>query len=120
MPVDVVGAETLREGDGLALSSRNRYLSDEERTSALALSRALTAGQAAGELGADAVLATASAVLAATAGLDVDYLALRDTDLNEAPAEGEARLLVAAKVGTTRLIDNVAVGLGRRDDATPH
>ncbi|MEP6666831.1 MAG: pantoate--beta-alanine ligase [Nocardioidaceae bacterium] len=112
LPIDIVGAETVREADGLALSSRNGYLSHEERTSALALNRALTAGRAAGPQGADDVLAAASAALAATSGLDVDYVTLRGADLEEAPTEGEARLLVAAKVGGTRLIDNVAVGLG--------
>ncbi len=120
MPIDIVGVETVREADGLALSSRNHYLSPEERVSALALSRALAAGRAASQQGADGVLAAASAELA-HAALDVDYLALRGVDLQDAPAVGEARLLVAAKIGTTRLIDNTAVVLdpnARRDAPT--
>ena len=112
MGVDVVGGETVREDGGLALSSRNAYLDAAQRQQALALSRALLAGAAAGESGAARVLAEASAVLDAAAGVDLDYLALTSSDLGEPPATGEARLLVAARVGTTRLIDNVAVHLG--------
>ncbi len=112
MGVDVVGGETVREDGGLALSSRNAYLDAAQRQQALALSRALRAGAAAGGSGAARVLAEASAVLDAAAGVDLDYLALTSSDLGEPPATGEARLLVAAKVGTTRLIDNVAVHLG--------
>jgi pantoate--beta-alanine ligase len=110
--VQVVGAETVREDGGLALSSRNVYLDPPGRQLALALSRALRAGADAGARGAAAVLADATAVLDAASGLDVDYLALTAPDLGEPPAYGEARLLVAATVGGTRLIDNVAVHLG--------
>jgi len=112
LPVEVVGVETVREPDGLALSSRNRYLSDAERVSASALSRALVAGQAAGPRGPRAVVAAAETVLAADPGVAVDYLTLRAADLSDAPSSGDARLLVAATVGTTRLIDNVAVSVG--------
>jgi pantoate--beta-alanine ligase len=112
MPVDVVGAETVREDDGLALSSRNAYLSDTERVVALTLSTALRAGQAATSDGPDGVLHAARSVLEAEPGLELDYLALTDPGLTPAPAGGEARLLVAARVGATRLIDNVAVDLG--------
>jgi pantoate--beta-alanine ligase len=110
--VDVVAAPTVREPDGLALSSRNRYLSTVDRTVAAAIPAALRAAAAAGPEGAAAVLATGGAALAAAGGIEVDYLALRAPDLGPAPATGRARLLVAAKVGTTRLIDNVAVDLG--------
>jgi pantoate--beta-alanine ligase len=110
--VEVVAAPTVREPDGLALSSRNRYLSTAERERAAAIPAALRAAAAAGPDGADAVLATGGAALAAAAGIDVDYLALRAPDLTAAPATGAARLLVAARVGTTRLIDNVPVHLG--------
>jgi len=107
--VRIVGAPTVRDPDGLALSSRNRYLSPEQRQQALALSRALRAGAAEGSSGAGAVLKAATEELR---GIDVDYLALRGVDLGPAPAAGAARLLVAARVGTTRLIDNVPLTLG--------
>lgn len=110
MPHDIVGAPIVREPDGLAMSSRNVYLSDADRAQALALFRALEAGAAAGRDGVDAVLAAARAELA---GVDVYYLELRTPDLALAPSSGEARLLVAARFGTTRLIDNRAVRLGK-------
>jgi pantoate--beta-alanine ligase len=106
---EIVGVPTVREADGLALSSRNRYLSDVDRVSALALSRALAAGAAEGPHGAEAVLAAASKELV---GLAVDYLELTDPALGPAPERGPARLLVAANVGQTRLIDNVGLWMG--------
>nr|WP_155073660.1 pantoate--beta-alanine ligase [Streptomyces taklimakanensis] len=124
-PVEIVGVPTVREADGLALSSRNRYLSPEERTTALALARALFAGRdalAAGG-GPREVRAAAEEVLAAAAAaeppLETDYLALVDpSDFTEVPDgsdahEGETVLAVAARVGTTRLIDNVRLRFGR-------
>jgi len=111
LPVQVVGAPTVREPDGLALSSRNRFLSPEQRRVALALSTALRTGTAAGPGGPDAVRRAAADVLAAEPAIEPDYLALTSPDLGPAPAQGDARLLVAARVGTTRLIDNVAVTL---------
>ncbi|PBC79105.1 pantoate--beta-alanine ligase [Streptomyces sp. TLI_235] len=110
--VEVVGVPTVREEDGLALSSRNRFLSDTERAQALALSGALFAGRDAGAQGAKAVREAAAAVLDAAEGVTPDYLALIDPDsFTEAPDDftGEAVLAVAAKVGSTRLIDNVGV-----------
>ncbi|HJQ44388.1 MAG TPA: pantoate--beta-alanine ligase [Jatrophihabitantaceae bacterium] len=108
----IVGVPTVREPDGLALSSRNRYLSVDERAEALTLSRALFAGrEAAPDGGATAALAAARAELAAHPAVDVDYLELRGPDLDPDPEQGPARLLVAARVGTTRLIDNVEVVL---------
>ncbi len=115
--VEVVGVETVREHDGLALSSRNRYLDDDERRAALALSRALRGRcRSAGPEGAEAVLAAARAVLdePEAESVDVDYLELTAPDLGPVPDSGEARLLVAARVGTTRLIDNTALTLGDR------
>jgi len=107
---EIVGRPIVREPDGLALSSRNRYLNPEERASATALSRALFAGAAAGG-DSSRVLAAAHAVFEATSGVAVDYLELRSPDLGPAPTTGPARLLVAAKVGPVRLIDNVAIEL---------
>jgi pantoate--beta-alanine ligase len=107
--VGIAGVPTVREPDGLAMSSRNVYLSAEDRVRALALSRALAAGRATGGSGRD-VLAAAWAVLR-EAGVDPDYLDLRATDLSDAPEHGAARLLVAARIGTTRLIDNTAIEL---------
>jgi pantoate--beta-alanine ligase len=110
--VEVVGIPTVREDDGMALSSRNRYLAPEQRSAAAAISAALRAGAAAGPEGADSVLAAARAVLGAEPSLLQDYLELTDTDLGPAPAAGPARLLVAARAGATRLLDNIAVNLG--------
>ena len=110
-PLAVVGVPTVREPDGLALSSRNAYLSAEQRPVAAALQRALAAGAGVSARGPEAVLAAARAVLDAEPGVSVDYLALRDPDLGPDPTAGRARLLVAARVGSTRLIDNVPVQL---------
>ncbi|WP_051751561.1 pantoate--beta-alanine ligase [Streptosporangium amethystogenes] len=112
LPVSVVGAPTVREPDGLALSSRNRYLSPEDRVAGLALSRALNAG--AGQRTPVEIRRTALAVLAAEPSLAVDYLVLVDpatfTEVGDGHA-GEAVLAVAARVGSTRLIDNVTLTL---------
>jgi len=116
--VEVVGVPTVREADGLALSSRNRYLDPAQRAAAVVLSRALRAGADAGPEGEDAVLAAAEAALATEPSLTLDYLALTDPDLGPAPAAGTARLLVAARAGTTRLIDNVPVSLGTGEGAS--
>ncbi len=112
----VVGVPTVREADGLALSSRNRYLSEGERAAATALSAALVAGAHVSGQGAAAVLRAAAETLAAEPGVVVDYLELRAPDLGPAPENGDARLLVAARVGSTRLIDNVPVLLGTGDE----
>jgi len=107
VPVDVVGAPIVRDEDGIALSSRNAYLSDDERRRALALSRALRATGSVEE-----ILAQARRTLAET---DVDYVALVDPEtFAEVPTGfvGQALLLVAATVGSTRLIDNAIVEVG--------
>jgi pantoate--beta-alanine ligase len=112
LAVEVVAAPTVRADDGMALSSRNRYLDTTQRRAAAALSRALCAGRAAGAAGPRAVLAAARDVLRAEPAVAVDYLSLRSPELGEPAAPGPGRLLVAATVGATRLIDNVAVELG--------
>ncbi len=109
--VDIVPVPIVRESDGLALSSRNAYLTEAERRQALALSRALFAGRDAAGDGAAAVLAVAQEVLDAEPQVEVDYLALTDPELEAPPQRGEARLLVASRVGATRLIDNVGFTL---------
>jgi pantoate--beta-alanine ligase len=119
MDVEVVGAETVREPSGLALSSRNAYLSAGDRDLADALSRALRAGAGAGADGPAAVLRAARRVLAAAPGVGLDYLALTSPDLADPPPYGDARLLVAARVGATRLIDNTSVRLGGDSSSSP-
>jgi pantoate--beta-alanine ligase len=114
--VQVVGAETERESDGLALSSRNRYLTEEQRRDAVALSRALRAAQDAAAYGAGAALAAAQAELDRAQHLEVDYLALTDPQLGAfdppSATSAEARILVAARLGATRLIDNMPLVIG--------
>ena len=117
--VEVVGVPTVREDDGLALSSRNRYLTPELRRAAAAISAALRAGAAAGPRGADAVLTAARSVLAGAPELVPDYLELTDPDLGPAPTAGSARLLVAARAGTTRLLDNAHVDLAAAHPPAP-
>jgi pantoate--beta-alanine ligase len=101
----------VRESDGLALSSRNAYLSAEQRQAALSLSWGLAAAEGAfksGERDAAKLVAAARAKLEAAPGVRIDYLELRDADeLSEvARVEKPAVMAVAAFVGTTRLIDN--------------
>ncbi len=113
MGIEIIGAETVREPDGLALSSRNRYLDAEQRRVALALSRALRAAQERAPYGVPAARWAAMSVLNVEPGLELDYLALTSPDLGEAPETGEGRILVAARVGTTRLIDNMPITFDR-------
>ena len=116
-PVEVVAVPTVRDPDGLALSSRNTYLTDADRGVALALSRSLTAGASCAGQGAAGVRAAALAVLNAQPELRVDYLALVDPATLAEVGDGftgEALLAVAARVGTTRLIDNQPVTIGVR------
>jgi pantoate--beta-alanine ligase len=113
--VAVVGVPTVREADGLALSSRNRYLEPAQRQVAVTLSAALTAAAHAAHEGAEAALAAARAVLDAMPALTVDYLELRDPELGPVQPNATARLLVAARLGSTRLLDNISLEVG----ATP-
>jgi pantoate--beta-alanine ligase len=115
LDVEVLGGETVREPDGLALSSRNRYLDDEQRREAVALHRALRAAQAAAAHGVAAAQAAARAELGSSA-IELDYLTITTPALGELPAEPvpgtEARILVAARLGATRLIDNLPLTIG--------
>ena len=108
----VVGVPIVRELDGLAMSSRNRYLDPAQRELAGVLSAALLAGTHAASVGAEAALRAARAVLSEIPAIDVDSLEVRDPELGPAPLHGPARLLVAARLGTTRLLDNVAIEIG--------
>jgi pantoate--beta-alanine ligase len=113
IPVEIVGVATVREGDGLALSSRNAYLSDDERARAAALPRALQYARAAIRGGTAVALAldTARKSLVEAGFSRIDYLALVDAftlEPLEAP-KGEMRLIAAGRMGTTRLIDNLPV-----------
>ncbi|MFI6513999.1 pantoate--beta-alanine ligase [Spirillospora sp. NPDC050679] len=119
VPVEIVGGPTVRELDGLALSSRNRYLAEDERRTALALSRALQAGADAAAGGPAAVVGAARAVLDEAASaeppLALDYLVLVDpATFTEVGAghTGPAVLAVAGRVGATHLIDNLPLQFG--------
>jgi len=120
-PVEIVVAPTVREPDGLAMSSRNAYLDAGARAAAAALSRALaTAVEAfrAGERGGTALSACARRVLEAEPGVAIDYVACVAPDTVE-PVEavnGTSVLALAARVGGTRLIDNVVLGAGLEED----
>jgi pantoate--beta-alanine ligase len=112
---EIISVPTVREPDGLALSSRNMYLSQFDREAALALSQALTAGEVASSEGASAVRRAARDVLVREPLALVDYLVLVHPDtLDDVPEwyRGEAVLLVAAKIGRTRLIDNIPLMVG--------
>jgi pantoate--beta-alanine ligase len=118
MPIELMIAPTTRERDGLALSSRNAYLSPPDRQAALALSQSL--GQinrawSAGTHDAETLVARGRAVLAAATGVDVEYLAVVEPERLEpvSRAESGTVVMVAARVGKTRLIDNIILGKDR-------
>jgi pantoate--beta-alanine ligase len=119
MGIEIIGGETVREADGLAMSSRNRYLDADQRQVATTLSRALRAAQAAGSYGVEAARTAALQVLGSEPAIELDYLALTATDLGDPPAVGEGRILVAARLGTTRLIDNMAITFANQTQTTP-
>lgn len=109
LPVEVVGVPTVREADGLAMSSRNRFLHGSDRQDALALSRALEAAGAAADRGTEAMLAAAQGVLQGESGVRLDYVSIVDPRTFLGAGEqhhGPAQVLVAARVGDVRLIDN--------------
>ena len=114
LAVEILGVPIVRDDQGLALSSRNAYLAEDELVAARTLPRAL--GEAAAAIGrgepAVAALAAATARLAEAGFTDIDYVTLRDAVTLvpiDAPGEGPARLLAAARMGPARLIDNLAV-----------
>ena len=116
LPIDILAGGTLREADGLAMSSRNAYLGASERIQAPQLQRelaAIVAAVLAGDREFEALCATAGRHLK-MAGWRVDYIALRDATTLQAPAPDSTRLVVlgAAWLGSTRLIDNLDFGLG--------
>jgi pantoate--beta-alanine ligase len=122
--VEITGVPTVRDPDGLAISSRNKFLSETERRTALLLPVALRAGREAAHAGPAAVLKTAGEVLGVTADppLQLDYLALVDPGTFEPAGDvqtGPALLLVAARVGTTRLIDNTPLSFAAQDAPPP-
>jgi pantoate--beta-alanine ligase len=115
VPVAVEVVPIVREDGGLALSSRNRYLSAEQKQSAMALSASLAAAAASAPAGRDAVLAAAREVLDAEQSVKLDYFAIVDPDTFlpiAAEYRGPALAILAAYVGTTRLIDNRLITLG--------
>ena len=115
LPVEIEAFPTVRDSDGLAMSSRNVYLSDTEREQALAIPRALVAADHAGSEGAQAVLEAATKELTGGPEVHVRYVELvRPDTLEPVPANFhvDALLLIAAMVGTTRLIDNSMVTVG--------
>jgi pantoate--beta-alanine ligase len=123
-PVQVVGCPTVRDADGLALSSRNANLSRDQREAALILHRALCAGAAAvdaGETDPRAVAEMMAAIVKAEPDVRLDYAEVVDPPTLHQPAaiEGEIRLLVAAGVGRARLIDNIAARAAGVDTRGP-
>jgi pantoate--beta-alanine ligase len=114
-PVEIIGMPIVREADGLAMSSRNSYLSPEERRAALCLSRGIAEARrlfAAGERASDRLTGTVAAIVAAEPLAVTDYIEMRDGDtLEEVPLAGENTLLaLAVRIGKTRLIDNGVLG----------
>ena len=113
LPIKILGGETVRSGEGLALSSRNAYLSDEQRVEALRLSQTLKALIAAWQAGGRDIAALEASAMAQLRehGWEPDYIALRRQHDLGAPEPGQALVaLAAARLGNTRLIDNFEVG----------
>ncbi len=114
IPVRLEAIEIVREADGLALSSRNRYLDGKERIAARTLSLALEAAASSADRGIDAVVAAAQGTLMGEPLIDLDYLKIVDPETflpTDDGYRGPALVLVAAKVGSTRLIDNERISL---------
>ena len=111
-PVEVIGVPTVREEDGLAMSSRNRFLSKQERAVAVVIPRAIqAAAEVAKHDGAVAGVRAGNAILSDHSEVALDYLVITNPQLGPA-AQGAGRVLIAARVGNTRLIDNIACEVG--------
>ncbi len=115
--VDIIGAPIVRADDGLALSTRNQYLPAQARQAALAIPQSIAAGRNAAARGATAqeVEAATFGVLDGCPGVDPVYAIVTDPRMGPAPRSGEARLIVAAIVGGTRLLDNARIDMIGRD-----
>lgn len=116
LPIEIVPCPTLREPDGLAMSSRNAYLSDEERKQATSLSRALHAAAdrvVAGEREARGITAAVRQEIMAAGPTDIEYVDVVDADTLEVlqVVDRPARICLAVRIGSCRLIDNVAVNV---------
>lgn len=114
IPTRILGVETVREEDGLALSSRNRYLDERERRAARTLSQVLEAAASAADRGIDAVLAAAQSAAMGEALVKLDYLVVAEPTTFlpvDDDYRGRAIVLIAATVGGTRLIDNEQIFL---------
>jgi pantoate--beta-alanine ligase len=114
LPVEVVGVATVRTSEGLALSSRNAYLSDEDRVRALAVPRALETGVRTARDGGSArdVVSDVQRELDSHPDLVTDYAVVTSPDLGAPPEHGEARLVLAVRVGDVRLLDNARITVG--------
>lgn len=106
-PAEVVGVATVREADGLAKSSRNVYLSRDERAKAPGIHAAMQSGASLAGKGASAADVRAHVIAELPGGIDLDYVEVTSPDLGPAPTSGPARLLFAGRLGATRLIDNI-------------
>ena len=117
-PVDIVAVPTVRDDDGLASSSRNRFLSEQERDSALVLWRALRLLKRRADAHEPLDIASATDLVRSAPGVELDYLEVVDPqtltvwaeNCQDTPFTGEALALIAAKVGPVRLIDNIPLG----------
>ena len=111
----VIGVPTVREVDGLAMSSRNRYLAVAERERAELVPNAMKVGVDVANAGGDAdAVVVAVEKFFDDSGIDVDYVVVTNPDLGPAPVGGEARLIVAVRLGSVRLLDNTSIQLGAR------
>jgi pantoate--beta-alanine ligase len=115
LPVEIVGMPIVREADGLAMSSRNAYLTEDQRRSALCLSRAIRLAReryAAGERDATTLLSTSRELIQAEPAAAIDYLEFRDAGTLEtvSTVSGTTLMALAVKIGITRLIDNTVLG----------